>query len=102
MAKSLESGTRHKTKDNPWTAMSLAMATLKDPDKLSQLEVIECTQCVKEKYKRFTVNQDNTKKACLLMCGHCNEAMQAWLKNDTEFETVKKSFRCALMPSDET
>ena len=86
MAKSLESDTRHETKDNPWMVLVLPVVTLNDPNKSSQLH----TAHEKEKNKTFTVHQDNTKKAHLLMHGHHNEAMQTQLDNDAEFKTKTK------------
>ena len=41
LAKSLEKGTRNNTEEELWAGMGSAVVTLKDPDKLTPLEVID-------------------------------------------------------------
>ena len=63
---------------------------MKDGNSPTQMELVECTEFVKDGNERFHVCQDNSKKAHLLMCGHCNKVMQIRLENDSDFDDKVK------------
>ena len=90
LAESLESGTRHKNKEDSWNHLGMDAATMAKQDSPMQVELIDHTEFVKERNERFTVHQDNGKKAHSSMCGHCNEAMQTHLENDGDFKNETK------------
>ena len=76
LAASLETGNEHADKDALFAHSGFTATGFKDSGNPTEIELTECTECVKEKNERFRAHQDNSEKAFSLMHGFCNKAMQ--------------------------
>ena len=90
LAESLEKGTKHGDKNALFTSLGFKPTPFTDASEPTPIELMEHTECAKEKNKRFRTCQDNCKKAFSMIHGFCNKAMQLRLEQDSKCKSEMK------------